>query len=334
MTNGKRPTIRDVAQEAGVSRGTVSRVLNGGDYVSPEAAAAVATAIERTGYVVNEHARSLAGGRSSTIAFLLAEPNDLLFEDPNFGTLLRGTAQALSERDLPMVLVIASTPAERQRTLRYLTSGTVDGVLAVSSHAGDPLVADLLKAGVPVIACGRPLGQRRRVGYVAADDFGGARDMTAHLLETGRRKIAMISGPLDTSGGLDRVAGYRDALQDRWDEHLVVHDDYSRTGGRRAMQRLLETTPDIDAVFIGSDLMAAGAYTALKDAGVSVPLDLAVAGFDDSTVAATLEPPLSTVRQPLQRISQEMVRILLEQLDGNPPVSVTVPTELVLRAST
>lgn len=158
--------------------------------------------------------------------------------------------------------------------------------------------------------------------------------MTAHLRDQGQRRIAMISGPLDTSGGVHRVAGYREALGDRWDGNLVVPDEHSRAGGRRAMQRLLTSAADLDAVFIGSDLMAAGAYTALEDAGISVPMDLAVAGFDDSSLAATLEPPLSTVRQPLQRISQEMVRVLLEELDGKERVSVTVPTELVLRAST
>jgi DNA-binding LacI/PurR family transcriptional regulator len=330
----KRPTIRDVAREAGVSRGTVSRVLNGGEYVSPGALQLVNAAIDRTGYIANEHARSLASGRSNTVAFLLTEPHHLLFEDPNFATLLRGAAEALSERDLPMVLVMASTPAERRRTLSYLTNGHVDGVLAVSSHAGDPLVADLLRAGVPVVACGRPLGQKGRVGYVAADDVGGAREMTAHMLASGRRRVAMVSGPLDTSGGVDRLAGYREAVGDAWDERLVAHGEYSRDGGRHAMEQLLEAAPDLDAVFVASDLMAAGAYSALKEAGRTVPTDVAVAGFDDSVLATTLEPPLSTVHQPLQRISHEMVRVLLEVVEGKDPVSVTVPTHLVLRHST
>jgi len=303
-------------------------------YVSPSALELVNAAISRTGYIANKHARSLATGRSNTMAFLLTEPDHLLFEDPNFATLLRGAAAALSERDLPLVLVMASTPAERRRTLAYLTAGHVDGVLAVSSHAGDPLVADLLKAGVPVVACGRPLGQKGKLGYVAADDFGGAREITAHMLATGRRTVAMVSGPLDTSGGIDRVAGYREAVGDAWDERLVVHGEYSRTGGRHAMRQLLETAPELDAVFVASDLMAAGAYTALKEAGRSIPTDVAVGGFDDSRLAGLLEPPLSTVHQPLQRISEEMIRVLLEVVEGKDAVSITVPTHLVLREST
>jgi len=303
-------------------------------YVSPTALELVNSAISRTGYIANKHARSLAGGRSNTMAFLLTEPDHLLFEDPNFATLLRGAAQALSERDLPLVLVMASTPAERRRTLAYLTNGHVDGVLAVSSHSGDPLVADLLKAGVPVVACGRPLGQKSRVGYVAADDFGGAKEITAYMVATGRRRVAMVSGPLDTSGGIDRVAGYREAVGDAWDERLVVHGEYSRIGGRHAMEQLLETVPELDAVFVASDLMAAGAYTALKDAGRTIPTDVAVGGFDDSSLAGMLEPPLSTVHQPLRRISEEMIRVLLQVVEGKDPISVTVPTHLVLRQST
>ena len=333
-TRPKPPTIRDVAREAGVSRGTVSRVLNGAVYVSPSSLELVNSAISRTGYVANKHARSLAGGRSNTMAFLLTEPGHLLFEDPNFATLLRGAAQALSERDITLVLVMASTPAERRRTLTYLANGHVDGVLAVSSHAGDPLVADLLKAGVPVVACGRPLGQKGPVGYVAADDFGGASEITAHMLASGRRMVAMVSGPLDTSGGIDRVAGYREAGGQAWDERLVVHGEYSRAGGRHAMEQLLGTAPELDAVFVASDLMASGAYLALKEAGRTIPTDVAVGGFDDSSLASMLEPPLSTVHQPLQRISEEMIRVLLQVVEGKNPVSVTVPTHLVLRGST
>lgn len=330
----KRPTIRDVAREAGVSRGTVSRVLNGGEYVSPAALAQVTAAIERTGYVANNHARSLASGRSNAVAFLLTEPHHLLFEDPNFATLLSGTARALSERDLPLVLMLASTSAQRRRALAYLTKRHVDGVLVVSSHAGDPLLDGVLAAGVPVVACGRPLGQPRAVGYVAADDFGGARQMTEHLLGTGRRRVAMISGPLDTSGGVDRLAGYREAMgESGWDDRLVAHAEYSRNGGRRAMAELLASAPDLDAVFVASDLMAAGALAELRAAGRDVPGDVAIGGFDDSSVAETLDPPLSTVRQPLQRISEEMVRVLLDVVDGKEPVAVVVPTRLVLRES-
>jgi DNA-binding LacI/PurR family transcriptional regulator len=330
----KRPTIRDVAAAAGVSRGTVSRVLNGGHWVSPDARKAVDAAIELTGYVANQAARSLVTHRSNSVAFLLTEPQHLLFEDPNFSVLLRGAAEALAEREMPLLLMVAGTAAERRRISRYVAAGHVDGVLLISSHRGNPMVPDLLDRGVPVVACGVPLGYEDKVGHVAADDRSGAVTMTEHLLSRGRARVATITGPLDTSGGTLRLKGYREALGARYDESLVATGDYSRESGRVAMEQLLERRPDLDAVFVASDLMAAGALATLQAAGRRVPEDVAVGGFDDSGVAAAVHPALTTIRQPFGRISSEMVRVLLEVISGEAPAAVTLPTSLVERAST
>lgn len=333
-TARRRPTIKDVAAAAGVSRGTVSRVLNGGRWVSPESLASVQEAIRATGYSANSHARSLVTGRSNSVAFLLTEPQHLLFEDPTFSILLRGAASALAKRQMPLLLMVAGTPEERRRITEYVGAGHVDGVLLVSSHTGNPVIPSLLRKGVPTIACGAPLGFEDRVGYVAADDVGGARAMVRHLVERGRQRIATISGPLDTPGGLKRLEGYRLELGEGFDESLVVHGDYTRAGGERAMQALIERRPDVDAVFVASDLMAAGALTTLARSGRRVPEDVAVGGFDDSGLAATLQPPLTTMRQPLERIAHEMVRLLVEVVDGQEIAAVIVPTTLVVRAST
>lgn len=332
-TARKRPTIRDVAAAAGVSRGTVSRVINGGHWVSPEALTAVQEAIRTTGYSMNQHARSLATGRSNSIAFLLTEPQHLLFEDPTFSILLRGAAEALGQREMPLLLMVAGTTEERRRITDYITAGHVDGVLLISSHRDNPMVKSLLRAEIPVIACGVPIGYEDSVGYVSADDVGGARKMTQHLRDSGRTTIATVTGPLDTPGGTMRLAGYKEALGESFDESLVRHGDYSREGGRAAMAELLEARPDLDAVFVASDLMAAGAMTAIKDSGRSIPGDVAVGGFDDSGLAATLDPPLTTMRQPFERISSEMVRLLLEVVDGQEPAAVTLPATLVRRES-
>ncbi|MFJ5708537.1 LacI family DNA-binding transcriptional regulator [Streptomyces sp. NPDC093105] len=333
----RRPaTIHDVAREAGVSRGTVSRVLNGGHYVSPAAKAAVDAAIRRTGYVVNRHARSLITGKSDSVAFLLTEPQERFFEDPNFNVLLRACTQALADRDIPLILMIAGTEDERRRNLRYIEAGHVDGVLLVSSHSGDPVVARLHEAGVPVVACGKPLGQTTRIGYVAADDRDGAREMVRHLYATGRRRIATVTGPLDTPGGVERLAGYRETLAECGlpaDEDLIVTGDYSRASGAEAARTLLERAPDTDAVFVASDLMAQGVLDALARAGKRVPEDIAVGGFDDSPAAHDAQPPLTTIRQPWDRISAEMVRTLLARIAGEDPATVILPTELVIRDS-
>ncbi|MEU9877763.1 LacI family DNA-binding transcriptional regulator [Streptomyces phaeochromogenes] len=333
----KPPTIHDVAREAGVSRGTVSRVLNGGHYVSPTAQEAVNAAIRRTGYVVNRHARSLITGRSDSIGFLLTEPQERFFEDPNFNVLLRGCTQALAAHDIPLLLMLAGTEDERRRITRYITAGHVDGVLLVSSHSGDPVAEQLREAGVPLVMCGKPIGVGSKVSYVAADDRDGARDMVRHLVSLGRRCIGVVTGPLDTPGGVERLAGYREVLGESgidFDERLVVSGDYSRASGEAGAERLLAQCPDVDAVFVASDLMAQGVLTSLERAGRRVPEDVSVGGFDDSSAALAARPQLTTIRQPYDRISAEMVRVLLAQIGGEDPAAVILPTELVKRQST
>ncbi|MEY9861685.1 DNA-binding LacI/PurR family transcriptional regulator [Catenulispora sp. GAS73] len=328
----RRPTIEDVATEAGVSRGTVSRVLNGGLNVSADALAAVDAAIRKTGYVVNLHARAMVTQRSGTVAFVLSEPQERFFTDPNFNVLLRACTQALADHDIALLLAIAGTPDEQKRVLRFLGGGHVDGALLVSTHTGDPFVGQVLNLGLPIVACGQPIGHERMLPYVGVDELDGARQMVAHLVAVGRRTVATITGPLDTPGGVKRLAGWRETTGG--DDTLVAHGDYSRESGEAAMGELLERRPDLDAVFVASDLMAVGALDALRRAGRRVPEDVAVAGFDDSPAAATAVPPLTTMRQPFKRISAEMVRLLLARIEGEPPASVILPTELVERAST
>lgn len=332
----KRPTIRDVAREAGVSYATVSRVLNGRDWVSPEAVRSVTDAIARTGYTANPHARSLATGKSGSIAFLLTEPQHLLFEDPNFSVLLRGVAQALSDRGLTLILMIASTPEERERTVTYLGGGHVDGVLLVSPHSGDPLLRQLVRAEIPIVACGQVLGFEESISSVSADDWMGGRSAVEHLLAAGCRRIATITGPQDQFGGVFRLRGYTDALTAHGitvDPAYIEHGDWSRESGAAAMRALLARVPDVDGVFAASDAMAAATLPVLREAGRDVPRDVRVVGFDDSVLAVTTEPTLTTVRNPMERISEEMVRLLTDVIAGRTPLSITVPTSLVVRGS-
>jgi DNA-binding LacI/PurR family transcriptional regulator len=333
MNGRRRPTIEDVAAEAGVSRGTVSRVLNGGHYVSPVTLDAVNRAIKKTGYVVNQHARSLVTQRSGSVAFILSEPAERLFADPNFAVLLRGCTHALAEHDIGLFVCIAASHSERARIARFLAAGHVDGALLVSAHAGDPLLGLLGSASVPCVAVGAPLGFESKVSYVAADERGGARTMVEYLRLAGRTQIATITGPLDTSGGRGRLEGYRDVIGGSFDESLVEEGDYTQDSGERAMTKLLERRPELDGVFVASDVMALGALSALRRAGRRVPEDVAIGGFDDSSAAVAARPALTTIRQPYPRISSEMVRLLLGAIDGGEPSAVILPTELVRRES-
>ena len=328
----RKPTIRDVARVAGVSHGTVSRFLNGGHWVSPEAREAVEAAIASSGYTANHAARSLATGRSGSLAFLLTESQQLLFSDPIFALLLRGATEALAERSMTLVLLIAGTDAERESVERYVRAGHVDGVLLVSSHESDALLASLVAAGVPTVCSGLPLSDLA-IPHVAIDEVGAAREMTAHLLAAGHRRIALIAGPNDTPGGRLRLEGYRAEMGDRFDETLVEQGSYKRSSGDAAMTRLLERAPDIDAVFAASDVMAVGAIDALRRAGRRVPDDVAVAGFDDSGLAETHSPPLTTMRQPWSQISSTMVDMVLDVIEGHPREAVVLPTTLVERAT-
>lgn len=331
---GRRPTIDDVAREAGVSRGTVSRVLNGGHWVSGPAQEKVERAIRTTGYRINPHARSLATSRSGSVGFLLTESYERFFADPNFLLILRSAADALAGHGLTLVLLMADTLEERRRATEYLTGGHVDGALVVSSHRGSQeFIGTLLEAHLPVISAGIPLGFEDQVGFVTADDEGGARAMVEHLLATGRTRIAHIAGPQDTSGGTSRLRAYREVTGDRYRPDLVAYGDYGRASGAAAMRELLSREVPFDAVFCANDLMAAGAMEVLSAAGVAVPEDVAVAGFDDAPAALETDPPLTTVRQPFDRVSEEMVRLLVDEIDGRPAGRVTLPTEVVVRGT-
>ncbi|MFS0866974.1 LacI family DNA-binding transcriptional regulator [Microbacterium sp. 179-B 1A2 NHS] len=329
----RRPTIRDVAEVAGVSHGTVSRVINGGKWVSGDARAAVEDAIRTTGYTVSHAARALATGRANSVAFLLTEPQHLLFADPTFALLLRGATEALAARDMTLVLLIAEHPSQYANIERYVRAGHVDGVLLISSHESNPLLASLTSAGVPTVCTGVPLGDRAHVPTVSVDEEESARAMTRHLLAGGYRRIAVITGPDDTPGGRYRLVGFREEMGDLFDADLVEQDVYSSDAGAAAMARLLDRAPDIDAVFAASDVMAVGAIATLRRAGRRVPEDVAVAGFDDSGLAATTDPPLTTMRQPWSEISHRMVEVLLDVIAGGPGESVVLPTTLVPRAS-
>jgi len=330
------PTIHDVAAHAGVSRGTVSRVLQGGHNVSPASQDAVNAAIRKLNYVVNRAARSLVTQRAGSIAFLLSETQDVFFEDPNVTTLLRGCTTALASHDIPLVVMTAGTEAEQRRITPYLSAHPVDGVLLFSSHRGNPMIEHLQRAGLPFVCCGKPLGRHGAVSYVAADDREGARTMVRYLIESGRRRIATIAGPQDTPGGLERLLGYREMLSEhgvRYDKRLVAIGDYTRASGEACLQQLIARVPDLDAVFVASDLMADGALTAIKRTGRRIPDDIAIGGFDDSPVAVATEPQLTTIRQPWERISETMVRQLLAQIEGEGSATVILPTELIIRAS-
>lgn len=332
-------TLDEVAALAGVSRATVSRVLNDSPSVSRKARGKVERAVAELGYVPNRAARSLRTRRTELIALVFHEPESRVTTDPVLGGMIRGIGNALANTDFQPVLLMISNQAQHERVERYVLGGDVDGVLLVSMHGHDPLVDKLVRAGLPAVLSGRPLGPTA-ISYVNADNRGGAREATSYLIGRGRRRIATIAGPQEMCAGIDRLDGYHDALRaagQRVDESLIEVGDFTEEGGERAMRRLLAHGGGAglpDAVFAANDLMAVGALRTLKAAGLRVPDDVSVVGFDDSDTARHCDPQLTTVRQPIEEQGRQMVQRLLAVIGGDASgVGVLLDTELVVRQS-
>ncbi|MBT8226583.1 MAG: LacI family DNA-binding transcriptional regulator [Dactylosporangium sp.] len=330
----RRPTLEQVARHAGVSRATVSRVVNGSPTVAAEIQEQVAQSVRALGYVPNHAARSLVTQRANSFALVLPEPSTRVFsEDQFFPALIRGISQELEPTEIQLVLMMATSPASHARITQYVLAGHVDGAMVASMHGADPLPMALSDTGVPVVVNGRPLAHCR-VPYVDVDSTGGAERAVRHLIDRGRRHIATIAGPQDMVAGIDRLAGYHLGIDGTGQRPIVAPGDFTRESGETAMRHLLETHPAVDAVFAASDLMAHGAIRALRGAGRRVPDDVAVVGFDDVDLARYVDPQLTTVRQPIGDIGRAMVRQLVTMAAGGEvEPAVILPTTLVLRES-
>ena len=317
-------TLEDVARAAGVSRATVSRVINGIRNVDPAIQESVRLAVAATGYVPNGAARSLVTRRAGALALVVtgtgADGDDdhstrsHVFTDPFFGRVVSGVFTGLRPQGLHPVLMLADTPAAREQTLSFLRQGNADGAMVVSTHAEDPMPALLLAAGVPTVLFGRPY-KPLPVSCVDLANRDGSRLAADHLHTIGRRRVVVIAGPAAVRAGRDRLDGFQDAMARHGLAFLPhVEADFTQPGGERAMTRLLAEHPDLDGVFAANDLMAQGAVAVLRDHGRRVPEDVAVVGFDDSSAATAGRPLLTTVRQPVEEMAAEMARILLDHL--------------------
>ncbi len=331
----KRATIFDVAHEANVSRGTVSRLLNGERYVSESSRHAIEAAIAKVGYVRNMAARNLASQRTRAIGLIVHEPHSVFLEDPNIGAILLGTNERLSEDDYQLVCLIIGSDRDSARVADFLRGGFVDGAIIVSAREHDPIALALAEMRLPAVTVGHP-SDLPDIAFVGIDNRTAAREVTERLRDTGRSRIGMIAAALDRDSGADRLSGFRDALADRFDPHLVVdYPLYSRQTGMDGMQALLARDPHIDGVFAASDAIAAGAIDALRLHGRRVPDDVGIVGFDDSDWALRCQPLLSTVRQPADLLGRTAASIVLDLVNGIPVerIGTFLPTEIVWRDS-
>lgn len=326
--------IEDIAKAAGVSRSTVSRVLNGEQYVSPATRERVMAVIEREGYTPNPAARALVTQRTQSVGVMI--PHDLatVFDNPwYFPTLLQGVSDRTTQRGYAMLLWMGRSETEEDLIYRRITNNRLmDGMLVASATGDNPLVAHLLESGMPLVTVERPAAHADRISYVTLDNIEGARTATAHLIAQGRRRVGIITGALNNMDGLDRLVGYKRALADGG---LPVQSDYVYTGnwdrpsGYLGARALFER--GADAIFAANDIMALGVLDAAAEVGLRIPHDVALVGFDDLPVTA--EVGLTTIRQPLREKGAAAIDLLLDLIEGRArgPQQIFLPTQLVIR---
>jgi LacI family transcriptional regulator len=329
-------TLVDIAQKAGVSRSTVSRVVNNHPNVSEKVRRRVLNVIQTTGYHPHAAARTLASQRSWTIGLVLPHSVSFFFIDPYFPHLIQGIAQACNQNNYTLALFLAGVKEDEDKILPRVTrKGLLDGVLVQAGHHGDQLVDCLVDSNMPFVVAGRPF-QEEGISYVDIDNINASYNAVSHLIRLGRQRIGTIAGPHTSTVGIDRKEGYVKALTERGrsvDESLIVEGDFTEAGGYYAMNQLLPAKPD--AVFAASDIMAIGGIFAARKAGLRIPDDVAFIGFDDLPMANPIDPLLTTVRQPVYDFGYTAVEILIDLIENGtkPPRRVIIDTELIIRDS-
>lgn len=328
-------TLVDIAKMAGVSRSTVSRVVNDHPNVRSDVRQRVQEIIRQTGYQPNVVARSLRSQHSNIIGLVVPETVHTLFTDPFFPALTQGVAQACNDRQNTLALFIER---EDQALIAHVTrEGLLDGVIMQTGKVSSSLIARVYASKIPFLVLGRPYDDiDGAVNYLNVDNINGAYRAVAHLMGLGRKRIGTITGSMNTTTGLDRLDGYRRALKDRnirLDETLIVEGDFTELSGYYAAQSLLGSQPD--AIFAASDSMGRGAVRAILEAGLSVPGDIAIVGFDDLPPAIVSHPLLTTMRQPVRHFGVKAVEMLFDIIEYGPCPArrVVLDVELVIRES-
>ena len=332
----RQPTSADVAARAGVSRTTVSFVINGRSNVSIPAQTwrRVEQAARELGYHPNGAARQLAGGASMTLGLVFRQSAEQVVADALLAETLYGLAGAARAGGF-RVLVEPLAPGD-ETYADLLRSQRTDGLVVSGPRDDDEDLAALVRDGFPIVLQGsRP---DLDAPSVDVDNRAGARGAVEHLIGLGHSRIGCITNaPLAYTAAAERLAGYRDALDGAeipYDDRLVVEGSFDAASGHRAMAELLSRA-DPTAVFVASDVVAIGALRGLRDAGLRVPLDVSVVGFDDIPLAEHLDPPLTTVRLPARGLGQAAGQLLVERVAGRPVARRTLlPTQLVIRDST
>lgn len=331
-------TLKDIAKIVGVSTATVSLALSGDPRVNIKTRRKVEEAARRLNYVPNEIGRSLRVKKTETIALVFPHTPHDAFTHPYFVQLLEGISEVLVEHDFHLLLSVA--PSETNEAASYdhiLRNRRADGIILWPASIKDHNIGKIIESGFPLVYLSN--WYHDEVHTVARDDFGGAYAAVEHLLERGRRRIVHMTGPMEYQVSIDRLNGYKQALQDHgimFDPQLVVEGNFTRESGTRAATRLLSEDLRFDAVFAGNDLMAIGLMKGLQEAGVRIPDDVAVVGCDNIEMAELITPSLTTVHHPMREIgrvaAQKMIHLLTGAGDSHEKQTI-LPSEVIIRQS-
>jgi LacI family transcriptional regulator len=332
MAPRSRPTIREVAARAGVSHQTVSRVINGSERVNPDTRERVERAISELGYQPNAIARSMARGRTLTLACIA--PN---LTDYTFANIIEGAE--IEARSQGFFVLIASAPNEKNFNVLYeqlLGSRRAEGLLVITPYIDRQHTG--LHLNVPTVYVGADPRQDH-ISLVTLNDTAAGLLATQHLIELGHQRIAHIIGPLIEDSAQNRLEGYHSALSTAGvhpDPRLIVEGDWSATSGYEAVHQLFDQKVSFSAIFAQNDRMAIGAIRALRETGIKVPEDVSVVGFDDMPLASYFDPPLTTIKQDTFRMGSEAARLLIRLIEHpeEEKTLIYLPGELVIRQST
>ena len=328
-------TIADIARLAGVSKSTVSRALNDSPLISEEMKAKIHSLAREHNFQINAPARRLSMKQSRTIAFVThAYHKDFSVADLFGLEIMGGISAGLASREYDL-LVIHVDPHDTKWAHQYYDTGRVDGFILMTSTRKQSHVKALMEVGAPFIIWGGPQPKQNYCS-VTGDNVNGGRLATAHLINLGRQRIGFIGGPSYEIEVQHRLAGYEEALNDAGreiDQTLIEYGDFSNTSGADAMRRLLKKAPEVDSVFVNSDLMAIAAMDLIREEGRRVPEDIAVVGYDDLSISEHSNPPLTTIRQNIPLAGKVLAQNLIEYLQTGMVTNVSIPVELIVRKS-
>ncbi|MDA0238520.1 MAG: LacI family DNA-binding transcriptional regulator [Proteobacteria bacterium] len=332
-----RVTLRDIAREVGVHPSTISRALNPAtrEMVTAEIAERTLAAAERLGYRPNTFAQSLKTNRSYTVGVLVPD-----LTNPVFPPIIKGIDRTLEEAGYTVVVANSDNQPDReQMCLERMQERRVDGLILATARLEDPTIERCLREKLPFVLVNRTTA-KNDIPSVVADETAGIKMLVQHLTDLGHRRIAMVSGPHHSSTGLWRFEAYVSALRDHGlefaPELATQSDTFTEEDGQLAAARLLQSGHDFTAIIAGNDMIALGCLSALKNAGLKCPDDISLAGFNDMRFIDRIDPPLTTIRIPLEEMGSYAARMLLGDLNDDPssPQTIRIVPRLMVRSST